>query len=161
MKPIKKISAATLAAGVVLGGGMSVSAAEVVVEEGDTFWGIAQEYGTDVDDLVAANDEYDPYALPVGATIEVDDSDEEHFVEPGDTLSQIAVDYDTTVDDLTAMNPGVDPYALQPGDGIVVGPGEDGVVDEVEDDDEVAQELEDDVDENDGIIDEDNDGLAD
>ncbi|AQQ52284.1 LysM peptidoglycan-binding domain-containing protein [Planococcus lenghuensis] len=163
MSTRKKFTTAALATGLILGGGLSASAAEVVtVEAGDTFWGIAEEYGVGVDQLMEDNAQYDEYGLPVGAELTVNNDDDIHFVQPGDTLSQIGEDYGVTTDDLYEYNPGVDEYGLMPGDGIVYGPGEDGAFeDEVADDDEVAQTAEDEVDEDDGLIDEDDDGAVD
>ena len=40
-----------------------------VIQEGDTLWSIAQQFGTSVDALVAANDFENPDDLPVGAEI--------------------------------------------------------------------------------------------
>ncbi|AQQ53418.1 LysM peptidoglycan-binding domain-containing protein [Planococcus lenghuensis] len=62
-------------------------------------------------------------------------------MQPGDTLSQIAEGYGVTTDDLYEYKPGVDEYILMPGNGIVYGPGDDGVFDDSDDfeeDDETA-----------------------
>lgn len=133
MENSKKFSAIALAIGLMVGGGLTVSAEKMVtVEAGDTFWNIAQESGIDINKLVKDNAQFSPTALPIGAKVEVDVKDAVHFVEQGDTLSKIATVHDVTINTLFAYNAGINPFTLMPGDGVVFGPGEDGVVNAIE-----------------------------
>lgn len=133
MKNSKNFSTIALAIGLMVGGGFTVSAEKVVtVEAGDTFWNIAQESGIDINKLVKDNAQFSPTALPIGAKVEVNVKDAVHFVEQGDTLSKIATIHDVTVNTLFAYNAGINPFTLMPGDGVVFGPGEDGVVNAME-----------------------------
>ncbi|MCD8502420.1 MAG: LysM peptidoglycan-binding domain-containing protein [Bacillaceae bacterium] len=96
-----------------------------IVEEGDTFWGIAEEYDTTVDHLKELNSNLDPYAIPIGSEIQIevkhDDDVVDHIIQPGNTLWEISQVYDgVSVDDLTHLNPDVDPYALQIGSSLTV-----------------------------------------
>lgn len=43
----------------------------VIVQQGDTYWLIAQRFGTSVNAISAANPEYDPTNLPIGAKLVV------------------------------------------------------------------------------------------
>lgn len=92
------------------------------VRAGDTFFSIAQRYGTTVAALRAANPGVDPNRLFPGQRICVPivtppipptppgicpPGTITYIVQPGDTLTSIAVRYGTTVAAILAVNPGI------------------------------------------------------
>ena len=95
------------------------SAATVTVAPGETLLGIADEYGTTVAALEAANSLTDPNTIVAGsllqilgpgtATEESPTTDRAVVVAPGDTLLGIADQYGTTVDAIEAANDLSDP----------------------------------------------------
>lgn len=98
------------------------------VQSGDTLSGIANQYGTDVDSLLAANPQItDPNMILVGQRIQIDGVDTlgqaglTHVVRQGETLSGIAARYGTTVSTLLQANPQIQQRDLiHPGDAIQV-----------------------------------------
>ncbi|WP_456276426.1 LysM peptidoglycan-binding domain-containing protein [Bacillus sp. AK128] len=122
MKKATKLLVPALGLGLVFGA-VNVSASKTVtVEPSDTYWGIAQSYDdVSVEDMMEAN-EYDPYAIPVGAEITVPTEERvTHVIQPGNTLTDIAAVYDgVSVDELVELNPEIDPYSLTIGSEIVV-----------------------------------------
>jgi LysM repeat protein len=103
------------------------------VEQGETFFSIAQQYdGVTADELNNINHGIDPYAIPVGTEIlleRIDDSGDPgyvdgpitHMIESGETFYSIAQQYDSvTTEDLITANPHEDPYALTVGATITV-----------------------------------------
>lgn len=122
MKKATRIITPILGASLLFGA-IGVSAHETVtVESGDTYWGIAQEYNdVTTEDLMEVN-EYNPYAIPIGAEITVPKENLViHVIQPGNTLAQIAATYDgVSVDDLFRLNPEIDPYNLMIGSEVVV-----------------------------------------
>ena len=135
IKKVTKLSVPAVALGLAFGSvGTTAHAETVTIEEGDTLWQIAQDYGIGVDELRGLNDSIDPYNLQIGTEITVseetnsnDDSVEVfHTVEPGETLWSIAnLHADVTLDDLYNWNPDIDPLALQIGAEVRVQPPED------------------------------------
>lgn len=94
-----------------------------VVQKGETLWGIARQYGVDVDHLVRLNELSDPNRLVVGQKLVIREGDERiHIVQPGDTLTSIARLYGVAVRDLIALNEIANPNVLSIGQEIVVTP---------------------------------------
>ncbi|MFD1036982.1 LysM peptidoglycan-binding domain-containing protein [Virgibacillus byunsanensis] len=96
----KKLAA--LVAGVIIAGmaGTYVSAEEYEVIEGDTLWGIANEYDTTVEDLVDINDLKSTTIHPKQKLF----INETYVVERGDTLSNVSKEYEVSVDELKEWN---------------------------------------------------------
>ncbi|MBB6454461.1 LysM repeat protein [Salirhabdus euzebyi] len=131
MKNNSKILATTVTVGLILGiTGFSASAATETVDEGETLWGIAQEYDDlTTDELIELNSDLDPTAIPVGTEIMLDANNTNnnsedmvtHTVQPGNTLLEIASVYDgVTLEDIYTLNEGIDPYNLTIGSEVVV-----------------------------------------
>src|ERR1039458_5003373 len=93
------------------------SASTVSVAPGETLLGIADEYGTTVAALEAANNLTDPNTIVAGSVLEVPGASSvvaaapknTVVVEPGQTISSIAAQYRTTVSALAATNHLADP----------------------------------------------------
>jgi LysM repeat protein len=93
------------------------SAATVTVAPGETLLGIADQYGTTVAALEAANNLPDPNSIVAGSVLQVpgpsgvvaDAARNTVVVEPGQTISSIAAQYRTTVSALAATNHLADP----------------------------------------------------
>ena len=93
------------------------SATTVSVAPGETLLGIADEYGTTVAALEAANNLTDPNTIVAGSLLEVPGASSvvaaapknTVVVEPGQTISSIAAQYRTTVSALAATNHLADP----------------------------------------------------
>ena len=98
------------------GSGASVSTSSTInytVQAGDTLSGIAEEYGTTVNTLVALNGISNPNLIYVGQVLKIPVSGSEstsnstvttYTVQSGDTLSGIALKFGTTVNHLVAIN---------------------------------------------------------
>ncbi len=105
-----------------------------IVRSGDTAWGIAEQYGISLHDLVAANQLSDADSLQLGQKLIIPEgqgtgpgeepveerrADAEgepggpraHIVAEGDTLWSIALEHDTTVEQLATLNE-LDPDAI-------------------------------------------------
>lgn len=94
------------------------------IQAGDTFYRLARELGTTVNDLLQANPGVDPERLRVGQEICVPAGPEplpcpigsiRYTIRAGDTLYSIARRYNTTVQAILDANPGLDPNYLQVG----------------------------------------------
>ncbi len=95
----------------------------VVVARGDTLLGIADQYGTTVDAIEAANHLSDPNRVVIGSVLQVPgtgssaqtlnnapaSSGGNVVVAAGETLTEIAHQYGTTVDGLATLNDLADP----------------------------------------------------
>jgi LysM repeat protein len=91
-----------------------------VVQEGETLFTIAEQYGTTIETLQILNSISDPSLLFVGQQLVIPGGGGEavaalHTVRVGDTLLGIAADYNTTVDDLVSSNRLLNPYRLAAG----------------------------------------------
>jgi LysM repeat protein len=103
------------------------------VQEGDTLFGIAVEYGTTVDAIVEANELEDPDAVSIGQRLLIPlgeapaeappaDSEEpggdetEYTIQSGDTLLSIAQEFGTTVEELAELNELEPPYTITAGE---------------------------------------------
>ena len=85
-----------------------VTTGEYVVVSGDTLYGIAQKYGTTVDNLKSINN-LTTDSLAVGQILKVPTENEgtdtnTYTVKSGDTLYGIANKYNTTVDKIKSLN---------------------------------------------------------
>jgi N-acetylmuramoyl-L-alanine amidase len=89
------------------------SATTVSVAPGETLLGIADEYGTTVTALEAANNLTDPNTIVAGSVLQLpraaDTPMNTVVVEPGQTISSMAAQYRTSASALTAMNHLADP----------------------------------------------------
>lgn len=99
-----------------------------VVAQGDTLYGIALQYGLDIDALMRANPGLDPQRLQIGQELLIPNPGVgggaalpsqsrviTHTVEAGETLLGIAAKYGVTLNDIYALNPEVRPQFLQVG----------------------------------------------
>ncbi len=99
-----------------------------IIQTGDTFYSLAQRYGTSVPALVSANPLVNFNNLQIGQTVCIPRQSifpacpEGNFysIKPGDTLYSIARFYNVSLDDLLEANPGIDPNRLQVGQTICI-----------------------------------------
>lgn len=92
---------------------------EIVVQRGDTLWGLAQTYGVSVNDIVMWNN-LSSDVLTINQTLTVYEYDESvHFVQPGDSLIQIANQYDISVEEIKELNE-LSTELIYPGDVLLV-----------------------------------------
>jgi len=87
------------------------------VSKGETLTGIARDYNTTVDALVAANPWLEA-GLQAGTVIQVPvrvTGSHRHTVQEGENFYKLSRQYDTTVSAIIAANPGVDHTHLKPG----------------------------------------------
>ena len=75
-----------------------------VVREGQTLFGIAQAYGTTVDDIVASNALPNPNNLVVGQALVIPIVGRFYFVQPGDTLFSIGNQFGISAARLAQVN---------------------------------------------------------
>ena len=103
-------SVATITA--LTGTSLTANAEEVIVKEGDTLWGIANEVGTTVEALKQANnlksdlikpEDVLTYDLEAEVTYE-EDAEGSYTVRSGDTLWSIAEQFGVSLDELYALN---------------------------------------------------------
>lgn len=91
-----------------------------VIQPGDTFFALAQRFGTTVAAIVSANPFADPNNLQIGQTVclpsqpQFPACPERNFytIKPGDTFFSLARRFNVSLDDLLEANPGVDPDRL-------------------------------------------------
>jgi murein DD-endopeptidase MepM/ murein hydrolase activator NlpD len=93
----------------------------VVIEKGDTLYGIARDHNVAIRSLIEANGLEPPYTLIAGRTLKVPHLPE-YVVRKGDTIYQISrcVGVDMTV--LTRTNGLVPPYVISPGQRLFMPP---------------------------------------
>ncbi len=77
---------------------------DYLVQDGDTLEGIAAQFDTSVEELLAANGMDDPNLLVAGVTIQVPAPGREHVVQPGETLAGIAAEEQVDLDALAEIN---------------------------------------------------------
>ena len=96
----------------------------VLVQPGDSLFGIAQRYDVSVAALQALNRLADPRDIRVNQSILVPKLDHAelviHVIELGDNLTEIAKAYDTSVDLIQTLNGITNPSLIQLGDTILV-----------------------------------------
>ncbi len=95
------------------------------VQEGETLFGIAQQYGTTVERLQAANSLLDPGLITVGQELIIPGASGDPFatsaiVRLGDNLASLAAAYNTTPDAIAAANHLLHPAALVVGESLLV-----------------------------------------
>ena len=99
------------------------------VQAGDTFWLLAQRFGTTVDAIQRANPGVDPQNLRIGQVICIPTvtppttcppGTTPYTVRAGDTFFNLAQRFNTTVEAIRRANPGVDPDRLQIGQVICI-----------------------------------------
>ncbi|WP_064093404.1 3D domain-containing protein [Rossellomorea aquimaris] len=102
MKLKKSIISVAAFTTLAVAGGASASAQGIEVKKGDTLWGIAQEYGTTVDQLKTWNN-LDTHLIYPDQELTVS-SKEYYTVKKGDSLWAISSHYGITVDSLKGWN---------------------------------------------------------
>lgn len=92
-----------------------------VIRRGDTLSGLAQQYGTTVNELVRLNGIADPNRIYAGDTIRIPNgSGTTYIVQRGDTLWAIARRYGTTVNRLARYNGITNPSRLSVGQVLLI-----------------------------------------
>ncbi|MCG0278741.1 MAG: LysM peptidoglycan-binding domain-containing protein [Thermanaeromonas sp.] len=96
------------------------------IQPGDTFFRLAQRFGTTVEAIEQANPFVNPLNLQVGQLICIPSGRPcpggtfSYVIQPGDTLYSLARRFNTTVASIQAVNPGIDPNNLQVGQVICI-----------------------------------------
>ncbi len=100
------------------------------IQAGDTYFRLAQRFGTTVAAIQAANPGVDPNNLQIGQVICIPVSPAPgpppvcpgffYTIQVGDTLFELAQRFGTTVEAIIAANPGIDPTRLVPGQRICI-----------------------------------------
>ncbi|ASK61516.1 spore gernimation protein [Virgibacillus phasianinus] len=75
-----------------------------VVQRGETLWRIAQNYGSDINQIILLNQLDSPDTLVVGQSLVIPNPNQEYVVRPGDTLWEIAQMYGVSVNELARAN---------------------------------------------------------
>ena len=75
-----------------------------VVQQNQSLFGIAQAYGTTVDELIEVNEIPNPNSLVVGQTLVIPIVGSFYWVQPGDSLWSIANKFNTTFQQLASVN---------------------------------------------------------
>ena len=92
------------------------------VRAGDTYFSLAQRFGTTVEELIRVNPGVDPNQLQVGQIICIPvgaapptcpPRTQPYTIQPGDTCWALAQRFNTTVASILAANPGLDCSSLQ------------------------------------------------
>ncbi|WP_164670780.1 LysM peptidoglycan-binding domain-containing protein [Virgibacillus doumboii] len=86
-----------------------------VVQQGNTLWRIAQNYGTDINQIILVNDLENPNELVVGQSLVIPEPGKEYVVQSGDNLWQIAQMFGVTVQELAAANNITNPAVIYVG----------------------------------------------
>ena len=103
-----------------------------IVQPGDSFFSIAQEFGIDPDDLAIANNIVNRNVLRVGQELVIPGVSQRdvqilrgttHTVASGETLSEIAAQYGVAVESILSLNNLTDPNSIVVGQELVI-PGE-------------------------------------
>lgn len=75
-----------------------------VVQPGQTLWGIAQAYGSTIEEISQANALPDPGRLVVGQALVIPITGQYYWVQPGDSLYTIALRFGLSVQTLVQVN---------------------------------------------------------
>ncbi|MBB34898.1 MAG: hypothetical protein CME88_01815 [Hirschia sp.] len=89
----------------------------VLVEKGDTMYGIARRYRVSLQALIATNNSTPPYTIKVGQTVWLPPANI-HIVEAGETLESISERFNVDYRSLAVMNKLTKPYEVHRGDQI-------------------------------------------
>jgi murein DD-endopeptidase MepM/ murein hydrolase activator NlpD len=91
----------------------------VVVQQGETLYGVARRYDVPVRSLIEANDLAPPYRLAAGNSLVVPQI-RQHVVEPGDTLYSISRRYGVDTSTLARSNGLEPPYRVRVGQSLLL-----------------------------------------
>ncbi|MFN8419648.1 MAG: LysM peptidoglycan-binding domain-containing protein [Anaerolineae bacterium] len=98
-----------------------------VVQRGDTLYGIAQQYGTTVEAIIAANGITDVTTLAIGQRLLIPNATTgdpgvptQYVIQPADTLLSLSLRFATTVDDLARRNNMLNPLMAYVGQAVTV-----------------------------------------
>ncbi len=100
-----------------------------IVQPGDSFFSIAQEFGIDPDDLAIANNIVNRNVLRVGQELIIPGVSQRdiqilrgttHTVASGETLSEVAAQYGVTVESILSFNNLTDPNSIVVGQELVI-----------------------------------------
>ncbi|SFB06983.1 spore germination protein [Lentibacillus halodurans] len=86
-----------------------------VVQSGDTLWQIAQNYGTDINQIVLLNELDTPDVLIPGQSLVIPEPGREYVIQSGDNLWAIAQMFGVTIQELAAANNITDPSLIYVG----------------------------------------------
>ncbi|MBQ2688313.1 MAG: LysM peptidoglycan-binding domain-containing protein [Clostridia bacterium] len=97
------------------------------VMPGNTLWGIANFFGTTVDNIVRENDIDNPEFIMPGIVLKIpatlpQSKPDVYIVRPKDTLWSIAKRYGVSVNDIMSYNNLANPNVIYPGQGLRLKP---------------------------------------
>lgn len=87
-----------------------------VIKSGESLWRIAAQYGSDLNQIILANQFKDPSVLVVGQSIVIPEPGSDYVVEAGDTLGKIAFQSGVSVEELAHANNITDPTLIHVGE---------------------------------------------
>ena len=93
---------------------VSDNAQVVLVQKGDTVWGLSSRYGISMRAIIESNKLTAPFYLVIGQRIALP-RNSEHLVAKGDTLFEIAKHYETNIHALARLNGLKPPYTILSG----------------------------------------------
>lgn len=92
-----------------------------VVQEGDSIYSIAEDYGVSVNKLIQDNGLNNPLELVIGQTIVIVNPKQKYIVQEGDTLNSIANTFNVSIMQILKNNPSLsDREYFYPGETIVI-----------------------------------------
>ncbi|GGC78304.1 germination protein [Thalassobacillus devorans] len=91
-----------------------------VAASGDTLWAVARRYGTDMNQIILANQLDNPDVLVVGQALVIPEQGREYVVQPGDTLWAIAQRFGVPLQELAQVNQITNPALIFVGDMLVL-----------------------------------------
>ncbi|MBS4196912.1 LysM peptidoglycan-binding domain-containing protein [Lederbergia citri] len=93
-----------------------------VVQRGDTLWSIANQYGSTVQNIAAANQLPNPNKLLIGQSLVIPIGATQHVIRRGETLWQIAQRYGVPIQTIIQINQLTHPSMLNVGTEIIIPP---------------------------------------
>ncbi|WP_019415548.1 N-acetylmuramoyl-L-alanine amidase [Paenisporosarcina sp. TG20] len=91
------------------------------IQNGDTLYSIAEEFGVPVNELQEANQNVNPRALQIGSFINIPNGKYvAHKIENGDTLYSLAQKYKVSLDAIRDVNKGIEARELSIGDTVKI-----------------------------------------